>query len=38
MEQAMLSSRESKKAVLLTPLNTSRLEENNYEKKVNHFY
>jgi hypothetical protein len=33
MGQAMLSSRESKKGVSLTPSNTSRLEENDYEKE-----
>jgi hypothetical protein len=35
MEQVMLSSRESRKGVSLTPLNTSRLEANNYENEQN---
>jgi hypothetical protein len=34
MELAMLSSRESKKGVSLTPLSTSRLEENNCKKRA----
>jgi hypothetical protein len=33
MGQDTLSSRESKRGVSLTPLNTSRLEENSYEKE-----